>query len=654
MKKLLLSALALTTIVGTANAQIFTEDFTNGIPVTFTLTDSDGLTPHANVSTLTAAFNAGSGQDDNGLTKDCALSTSWFSSPAAADDWMVTPAIVLPVTTNQLVLEWNSMTLDAIYPDGLEVYISTTGTAPSDFITPAIYNTTATGEPSVWTAQQIDISLMNGQTIYVGFRNQSNDAFVLAVDDIVVRELFAVDGQMLSVNVPQYGTGGNVNIMGVVKNDGGNAITSYDISYTVNSGTPVVESFTNTIASGASYNFTLANPLTSVAGNTYNLDISIVVTGDGDASDDMLSSSHTALSSIPAKTNVGEELTGSWCQWCPRGAVGLAKMESVSDFIGIAVHNGDPMVVSAYDANLVLPNTQGYPHGGIDRVVGLDPGDFLPDHNARKTAIVPCAVNSITATYNPTTNMVAVSTVAEFFGTVSGNYRLSCVIVQDDLESTSAGWSQSNAYSGGGSGTMAFPAGINGGYDFSTGPGSVPAAAFGGYDHVARSLSNNDVMGNLGSLPASTVNMGTYNYSFTDVATSSMPGVGSAGFVAADAHAIVMIVNATTGEILNAGKATISVVTSSEEIADAKFNLSVYPNPTADIADVTFYLENGNTVKMEVYNAMGALVYTENAGNLTKGNHKMAFNGEELNSGFYFVNLTIGNKVITKKVTLTK
>ena len=133
-----------------------------------------------------------------------------------------------------------------------------------------------------------------------------------------------------------------------------------------------------------------------------------------------------------------------------------------------------------------------------------------------------------------------------------------------------------------------------------------------------------------------------------------MPGVGSAGFVAADAHAIVMIVNATTGEILNAGKATISVVTSTEEIADAKFNLSVYPNPTADIADVTFYLENGNNVKMEVYNTMGALVYTKNAGNLTKGNHKIAFNGEELNSGFYFVNLTIGNKVITKKVTLTK
>ena len=109
-----------------------------------------------------------------------------------------------------------------------------------------------------------------------------------------------------------------------------------------------------------------------------------------------------------------------------------------------------------------------------------------------------------------------------------------------------------------------------------------------------------------------------------------------------------------TGKILNAGQSTISVITSTEKIDDAKFALTVSPNPTVENADVAFTLETANNVRMEVYNAMGALVYSKDAGNLTKGNHKMAFDGSDLNSGFYFVNLTIGNNVITKKVTLTK
>ena len=43
-------------------------------------------------------------------------------------------------------------------------------------------------------------------------------------------------------------------------------------------------------------------------------------------------------------------------------------MESVSQFIGIAVHNGsnDPMVVTAYDDNIGDYIPGGYPRGGVD------------------------------------------------------------------------------------------------------------------------------------------------------------------------------------------------------------------------------------------------------------------------------------------------
>jgi len=386
--------------------------------------------------------------------------------------------------------------------------------------------------------------------------------------------------------------------------------------------------------------------------------VSVSLTGDGDATNDALTTNTAALTSIPAKVVVGEEKTGSWCGWCPRGAVGLANMEAESDFIGIAVHNADPMAIASYDAGTATyhPDFTGYPHGAVDRVIGGDPGaaSFLGMHNARKNDVVPCAVNSISANYNATTGMISVSTVAEFMGDITGNFRLSCVIVQDDLNSTAAGWAQENYYSGGGSGVMAFPAGINNGYDFSTGASIAATADFGGYDHVARSLSSNDILGDAGSLPAGTVATGTYNHTFTDVSATSMPGAANAPFVRGDAHAIVMIIDANTGEILNAGKASIDAPVSVENVNTAKFNLKAFPNPTNEVSTISFNLAETATVSLEVYNNLGSVVYAENAKTMPAGTQKVTFNGTELPAGIYFVNLKVGEQIITKKISLIK
>jgi hypothetical protein len=69
-------------------------------------------------------------------------------------------------------------------------------------------------------------------------------------------------------------------------------------------------------------------------------------------SNNTLSANATTLTSIPEKFTVGEEKTGSWCGWCPRGAVALAQMETTPNFIGIAVHNADPMTISSYDGGI--------------------------------------------------------------------------------------------------------------------------------------------------------------------------------------------------------------------------------------------------------------------------------------------------------------
>ncbi len=650
MKKLLLSAFAFAALAGTSNAQIFFEDFNSGT-AGWTLHDVDGATPNANVGALTAAWNAPFTLDG----RDAALSTSWLDPAGTADDWMVTPAINLPSTGNQIALEWVSQAPDASYADGLEVYISTTGTAVSDFTGPALYNTTATGEPQTWTLRSVDISSFNGQTVYIAFRNNSNDDYILGVDDVTVREVFPNDLEMTSLNISQYGTGGNVNISGTITNRGANSVNMYNLVYTVNGGAPIVEMMSNTILPGASYNFTHSTPLATVAGNFYDLVVYNDLTGDGDNSNDTLRATHTALTSVPTKINVGEEKTGTWCQWCPRGAVGLAEMEAQSDFIGIAVHNNDPMVVSAYDNGINTYIPGGYPGGGVDRVLEGDPNgaSFLSMHNTRKSAVVPCDVQNITATLNTSTNQISVSADAEFYGTVAGDYRLSCVITEDNVLSSA----QSNAYGTGmpggpggsldNGGPMAFPAGINNAFDFYGAAASVASSAFLGYDHVAVSLSSNNILGTPGSLPAGTVPTGVYPYTFANVSGSVLANGGTG------AYAVVMVVDANTGEILNAGKSPISVVTEVEDLTAEAIGLEVYPNPTADVATIKLNLTEATPVTMEVYNTVGSLVYTTGTQNLT-GTQRLTFDGTELPNGIYHVNLTVGNEVITKKISLLK
>lgn len=85
-----------------------------------------------------------------------------------------------------------------------------------------------------------------------------------------------------------------------------------------------------------------------------------------------------------------------------------------------------------------------------------------------------------------------------------------------------------------------------------------------------------------------------------------------------------------------------------------KNTVSVYPNPTNDISTVSFNLNESATVGMDVYNAMGSVVFTTGTQTYNSGLQKIAFNGTDLPSGMYFINLSVDGEVITKKVSLLK
>ncbi len=73
-----------------------------------------------------------------------------------------------------------------------------------------------------------------------------------------------------------------------------------------------------------------------------------------------------------------------------------------------------------------------------------------------------------------------------------------------------------------------------------------------------------------------------------------------------------------------------------------------YPNPFEDNTQVTVYLTRPGDVTIEVRNAMGALVKTEVANNLMKGNHVLTIHADDLTSGVYTYTLISGGSSVSR------
>ncbi|ODU42074.1 MAG: hypothetical protein ABS96_29050 [Lysobacteraceae bacterium SCN 69-123] len=89
-------------------------------------------------------------------------------------------------------LRWSDLAPDASYPDGYEVRYSTAGTAPADFLlNPALV--TVPAAPSVWTNREISLAALAGTPVHLAFRNNSNNQFLLALDNFRIFDVVEFD-----------------------------------------------------------------------------------------------------------------------------------------------------------------------------------------------------------------------------------------------------------------------------------------------------------------------------------------------------------------------------------------------------------------------------------------------------------------------------
>ena len=82
--------------------------------------------------------------------------------------------------------------------------------------------------------------------------------------------------------------------------------------------------------------------------------------------------------------------------------------------------------------------------------------------------------------------------------------------------------------------------------------------------------------------------------------------------------------------------------------------IALYPNPASQEATLRYQVKNSNTVKVDVLNSIGQIVYTKNEGVQTAGDYALDINTKNLSTGLYYVRLTVGNNVITDKLSVVR
>lgn len=198
--------------------------------------------------------------------------------------------------------------------------------------------------------------------------------------------------------------------------------------------------------------------------------------------------SHDSLAQTQ-RNPVLEEVTGTWCQWCPCGHTAIQQIHNaIPNAITICYHgpansSSDPF--SYFSGNSIISSFgfSSYPTGIVDRVSGIiDRNAWLGQMNARNS--VPATVSiDVDRSFNKNTREFNATIDFKALTSLSGQYKFNVILLEDSII-----WSQ-------------------------TGNGSCPGSSQYVHNHLVRDMMN-------GALGEEIIN-GTWNVNETITKTVS-------------------------------------------------------------------------------------------------------------------------------------
>lgn len=452
--------------------------------------------------------------------------------------------------------------------------------------------------------------------------------------------LTGLNGGLIGFDIPTLISGQTKNPKVKFRNLGTDPLTSAEIKFEYN-GVVTTEVFNfSALASSDIITLESTNSITLINGANDLKATILNVNGstDSETSDNVISKVIDPIIPAEGKIVIAEEGTGTWCGWCPRGAVAMenSAREYKGFFQGIAVHNGDPMVVANYNSGIGTL-ISGYPSALVDRQTDIDPGD-IPASFLQRLAIEPKAILTNGATYDATTNTLDVSITVDISEDINNDWKIACTLVENHVTGTSSGYNQSNYYAGGGNGVM-------GGYENL--PSQVPAADM-VYDDVARAISPN-FTGYVGFTDINqSGNTKTFNFTFQL----------DPNWKTEDMHIVGLLMN-SQGKIDNGSTSTIEeaetngYVNGTEIIGTNEFTFNpnqilTYPNPAVSEINIELSKEIKGSIYYSISDVLGKTILAEKS----IESSFIKINVSTFKKGVYFINFSNSQEQFVQKIVI--
>ncbi len=282
------------------NAQVFSEDFSDGVPG-----DLIEDTVNGNLSWTDC------GGDTGGITCNDAA-TFYHTSQSAYNTALDTPILNLSSGVYKA-----SFTLAKREKDGKNNWffleISNDGgdswTTIAEFLDEIINPTTFTYVLTPYSP--------SAETV-VRFRGTNKGGYALYLDNISVDEVTGDDASVQNLDVADILVAGDIQVKGTLANLGINPITSFDLNWQVDGGATHTQNYTGqNITSGQSFNFTHSDLWSATGGNhnlkvwVSNLNITDVIPSNNEFIKDVMVASDVSL-----KVPLFEKYSSSTCPPC--------------------------------------------------------------------------------------------------------------------------------------------------------------------------------------------------------------------------------------------------------------------------------------------------------------------------------------------------
>jgi Secretion system C-terminal sorting domain/Outer membrane protein Omp28 len=525
--------------------------------------------------------------------------------------------------------------------DNLKVFFKATATGIATFL--GIVNRYKFLDPIVvdagWNDFYFDIpsSISGAGSIELLYSNPTSQSYSegVFIDNLTVEQIPTTDIQMNSLRIDKYITTGT-QVTGAVKNVGLNTITTATVYWKIDSGTTHSQVLQNlNLQANESIDFSINTQLgvtTIIGEHTITTWVSNINGTESNVQNNEIVKTFNFVTEIFPKTVVYEMRTGTWCGWCVRGHVGLKNMaynHSKTEFIGISVHNGDPMVYSSYNGGMAS-YANGFPSGTIDRSFNADPGDVYLEASYQYALSRPMPIGKInitSQTWNPITRQISVDITSLFaVDKANANYKFAAIILENGVTGTANNYAQNNVYAANGTDIFDWE-GINWRY-----MGSPIAATSMVYNHVGRALLGG-FNGINGSMPAAIINNVSYIHTFSHV----LPVTQNE----ANIEIVALLIDGASNKIINANLAPLNSTLSNTNFSQTSIKIS--PNPSNGLINI----QTDKVVDLSLIDLTGKVVFEKE-----KVSNNDSINVSNLQKGIYVVKLKFEDLYIYQKLIL--